>query len=122
MVVMLRELGVPARIVEGFTTGTYDSGLDRYVVKEIDAHAWVEVYFPQYGWIEFEPTPSQAPIFRVDSEAIGGASPAGGADTSACTTPLDRPAKDIPNENSPHEGQGGWASVPSPLTKFDSRP
>jgi transglutaminase-like putative cysteine protease len=78
MVVMLRELGVPARIVEGFTTGTYDSGLDRYVVKEIDAHAWVEVYFPQYGWIEFEPTPSQAPFARVDSDIIGSAGGEGG--------------------------------------------
>ena len=85
MVVMLRELGVPARIVEGFTTGTYDSGLDRYVVKEIDAHAWVEVYFPQYGWIEFEPTPSQAPFARVDSDivGIGGADGEGGSGANA---------------------------------------
>src|SRR5439155_1505906 len=85
MVVMLRELGVPARIVEGFTTGTYDSGLDRYVVKEIDAHAWVEVYFPQYGWIEFEPTPSQAPFARVDSDivGVGGADGEGGSGANA---------------------------------------
>ena len=68
MVVMLRELGVPARVVEGYTTGTLDPVSGKYVVKELDAHAWVEAYFPTYGWIEFEPTPSQAPILRIDSD------------------------------------------------------
>jgi transglutaminase-like putative cysteine protease len=67
MVVMLREVGIPARLVEGFTTGTYDSASGSFVVREQDAHAWVEVYFPQYGWIEFEPTPSQPPFPRPDA-------------------------------------------------------
>ena len=56
MTVMLRELGVPARVVEGYTTGALDPNTGKYVVKELDAHAWVEAYFPNYGWIEFEPT------------------------------------------------------------------
>ena len=73
MAVMLRELGVPARVVEGYTTGTLDPNTGKYVVKELDAHAWVEAYFPSYGWIEFEPTPSQAPFLRVDSDLVGGA-------------------------------------------------
>jgi len=73
MVVMLREVGVPARVVEGYTTGTLDPLTGKYVVKELDAHAWVEVYFPSYGWIEFEPTPSQAPFLRIDSDLVGGA-------------------------------------------------
>ena len=67
MVVMLREAGVPARLVEGFTTGQFDQPSNSFVVKEQDAHAWVEVYFPQYGWIEFEPTPSQPPFTRPDA-------------------------------------------------------
>jgi transglutaminase-like putative cysteine protease len=67
MVILLREVGVPARLVEGFTTGTYDPATRAYVVREQDAHAWVEVYFPQYGWIEFEPTPSQPPFPRPDA-------------------------------------------------------
>ncbi|MGH2499720.1 MAG: transglutaminase TgpA family protein, partial [Candidatus Limnocylindria bacterium] len=66
MVVMLREVGVPARIVEGFSKGDYDPTQGRYVVKELHAHAWVEVYFPEYGWIEFEPTPSEAVFARAD--------------------------------------------------------
>lgn len=74
MTVMLRELGVPARVVEGYTTGALDPNTGKYVVKELDAHAWVEAYFPNYGWIEFEPTPSQAPFLRVDSDVTGGGS------------------------------------------------
>ncbi|HEV8470829.1 MAG TPA: transglutaminaseTgpA domain-containing protein [Candidatus Limnocylindria bacterium] len=80
MVIMLREEGVPARLVEGFTTGTYDAASGEYVVKEQDAHAWVEVYFPQYGWIEFEPTPSQPPFARVDSSLGTGSGDAGAGD------------------------------------------
>ena len=73
MTVMLREIGIPARVVEGYTTGTLDPNTGKYVVKELDAHAWVEAYFPTFGWIEFEPTPSQAPFLRIDSDLTGGA-------------------------------------------------
>ena len=72
MVVMLRDLGVPARLVEGYTTGALDEQTGKYVVREEDAHAWVEAYFPGYGWVEFEPTPSQAPFLRIDSDVTGG--------------------------------------------------
>src|SRR5256712_11105030 len=72
MVVMLREVGVPARLVEGFSTGSFDAATLEYVVREQDAHAWVEVYIPQYGWIEFEPTPSQPPFSRPDSSIVPG--------------------------------------------------
>jgi hypothetical protein len=59
MAVMLRSQGVPARVVAGFATGEYDGLLRKYRVPAKAAHAWVEVYFPTYGWIEFEPTASQ---------------------------------------------------------------
>jgi len=58
MAIMLREVGVPARVVEGFTAGELVG--DRYAVRELNAHAWVEAYFPGYGWIPFEPTPPSA--------------------------------------------------------------
>ncbi len=74
MVVMLRELGVPARLVEGYTTGQLNPNTSKFEVREADAHAWVEVYFPSYGWVEFEPTPSQAPFLRPDSDLTGGGS------------------------------------------------
>ncbi|MHB0878243.1 MAG: transglutaminase family protein, partial [Anaerolineae bacterium] len=60
MVVMLRQAGVPARLAIGYARGTYDRDRAAWVVKQSDSHAWVEVYFPRYGWIEFEPTSGQS--------------------------------------------------------------
>jgi len=64
MVVLARAAGLPARLVIGYAGGTYDADNVRYLVTEADAHAWVEVYFPQYGWVEFEPTAGRPPIER----------------------------------------------------------
>ena len=64
MIVMLRHLGIPARLAAGFSQGEFDSDIGQFVVREREAHTWVEVYFPGYGWIEFEPTSAQAPIHR----------------------------------------------------------
>ncbi|HUO33616.1 MAG TPA: DUF3488 and transglutaminase-like domain-containing protein [Candidatus Acidoferrum sp.] len=57
MVLLLREEGVPARYVTGFLAGEYNDVAGDYIVRASDAHAWVEVYFPRYGWITFDPTP-----------------------------------------------------------------
>ncbi len=66
MVVMLRTMGIPARLAAGFAQGTWNDQEQAFVVQERDAHTWVEVYFPGYGWVEFEPTAAQAPINRGD--------------------------------------------------------
>lgn len=59
MAIMLRTLDIPARIVNGFQMGEYNSLNDMYTVRESDAHSWVEAYFPRSdAWIEFDPTPS----------------------------------------------------------------
>jgi transglutaminase-like putative cysteine protease len=56
MAVLVRELGLPARVAVGYQQGSLqDDG--RYLVQSDDAHAWVEVFFEGYGWLEFEPTP-----------------------------------------------------------------
>ncbi|HTU35094.1 MAG TPA: DUF3488 and transglutaminase-like domain-containing protein [Candidatus Acidoferrum sp.] len=60
MVVMLRAEGIPARYVTGFIQGEYNDVGGDYIIRESDAHAWVEVYFPGYGWITFDPTPGSA--------------------------------------------------------------
>jgi transglutaminase-like putative cysteine protease len=57
MVVLLRSIGVPARLVTGYTPGTYQPLTGLLEVRNLDAHAWVEVLFPGLGWVEFEPTP-----------------------------------------------------------------
>jgi len=70
MIVMLRSLGIPARMAAGFAQGEYVADSDQFVVRERDAHTWVEVYFPGYGWVEFEPTSAQAPINRDGDQAF----------------------------------------------------
>jgi transglutaminase-like putative cysteine protease len=64
MVVLARAAGLPARLVMGYASGSYDAQGAVYVVTEAEAHAWVEVYFPEYGWIEFEPTGGRPAIRR----------------------------------------------------------
>jgi transglutaminase-like putative cysteine protease len=81
-VVLLRSLGIPARLTVGYAQGEklYDvSGLnssnvspipdslkrDQYIVRQENAHAWPEVFFPGIGWVEFEPTAGQAPLLRL---------------------------------------------------------
>ncbi len=59
MAVMLRTVGVPARLAVGYTTGDRVEGREIYAVTDSHSHAWVEVYFPRFGWIPFEPTPGK---------------------------------------------------------------
>jgi transglutaminase-like putative cysteine protease len=54
---MLRSLGIPARLATGYSTGDYDPVLDQAIVREHDAHAWVEVWFPGHGWVPVDPSP-----------------------------------------------------------------
>lgn len=56
MVVLLRTQGVPARLVRGYASGTYDANVGAYLVPADVAHSWPEVYFPLFGWQRFEPT------------------------------------------------------------------
>jgi len=67
MVVMLREVGVPARIVTGYATTTYDRTRNAYVATDNDAHTWVQVYFPNAGWLDFEPTPINPELVRPEA-------------------------------------------------------
>jgi hypothetical protein len=73
MTIMLRSQGVPARIVNGYAQGDFVEDANAYRVRANNAHTWVEVYFPQYGWIQFEPTASIPVVVRPetgDSETI----------------------------------------------------
>jgi transglutaminase-like putative cysteine protease len=57
MAVMLRTLGIPSRVVIGFRTGEFNDLTSQYVVRASNAHSWVEAYFPNHGWVAFDPTP-----------------------------------------------------------------
>jgi len=58
MAVMLRTLGIPSRVVNGFRSDEFNDLTANYVVRAKDAHSWVEAYFPGYGWQTFDPTPT----------------------------------------------------------------
>ena len=58
MTVMARSLGIPARVVAGYTNGTLDSKTHQRIIRGTDAHAWVQIYFAGYGWVNFEPSAS----------------------------------------------------------------
>jgi transglutaminase-like putative cysteine protease len=58
MALMLRYLGIPARVAVGFAGGTYDPKQHLWNVSDREAHAWVEVWFKGYGWLPFDPTPA----------------------------------------------------------------
>jgi hypothetical protein len=77
MALMLRMLGIPARVAAGFTPGSYNRDTGEYRVRDLDAHSWVEVWFTRVGWVPFDPTPSVAP---ADSQSsVDAASASGGA-------------------------------------------
>lgn len=129
MAVMLRTLDIPTRMVVGYYPAPYDPGAAGFVYREKYAHAWVEVYFPDYGWLPFEPTASRQPLaYGGDAqqrtpqptpeptpEATAVASPA--ADVAVAPTPTPVPPVVPPSASSgghsllgQHPGPLGWAS------------
>ena len=60
MAIMLRTLGIASREVNGFLPGEYNDLAGDYIVRASDAHSWVEVYFPEIGWMTFDPTPASS--------------------------------------------------------------
>ena len=58
MAIMLRTLDIPSRVVNGFRGGEYNDLNRTYIIRGRDAHSWVEAFFPEYGWVAFDPTPA----------------------------------------------------------------
>jgi transglutaminase-like putative cysteine protease len=105
MAVMVRAVGIPTRLVTGFSSGTYDYKTGRFVVVEANAHSWVEVYFPGIGWVEFEPTTNQLPFSRP-GETTG-----------------QKPIESIPIPAALPENANGridWDRLSGPLTLLES--
>jgi transglutaminase-like putative cysteine protease len=108
MALMLRMLGIPARVATGFSPGTPD-GPGRYLVRDLDAHSWVEVYFTGIGWVPFDPTPDDAPA-ELQTGGNAAASAAGGGPVEGRG---DRPAPAVEAPSAaPPSSEGGpplWA-------------
>jgi transglutaminase-like putative cysteine protease len=90
MVVMARAVGIPARLVVGYAGGELDEEAARYVVRRRDTHAWVEVFFPGFGWVEFEPTASEPLITRPETSDDSELGPPGGEIESRLERDLGR--------------------------------
>lgn len=94
MTIMLRTLGIPARFTVGYTSGERVSD-DQWVVRGFNSHAWVEVFFPDTGWVPFDPTPSQprqlARQQRLDTARTTGESGIDTAQTEPVTTDTPQP-------------------------------
>ncbi len=114
MVVMLRSLGVPARVVVGYAQGRYDSVSSLYHVAEKDSHSWVEVYFPQYGWVEFEPTASQPTIVRPTPQALA-ATPTPESPSADTGAARPRPTREREGPEDVAVGGGPYRSLLPPI-------
>jgi transglutaminase-like putative cysteine protease len=99
MALMLRMLGIPARVAAGFTPGSPD-GPDRYLVRDLDAHSWVEVYFTGIGWVPFDPTPGAAPaelqVGAADAASAAGGGPVRGGPRAAAAAAAVPPRATAP--------------------------
>lgn len=110
MVVMLRALGVPARYVRGYSEGSSEEGV--YHLLESDGHAWPEVFFPSYGWVEFEPTGGEPVLNRPRSQDPEEADPAAAQDRRDFRSRFN----DIPDFELDIDGYvSGSAPLPKPL-------
>ncbi|MCL4834236.1 MAG: transglutaminase-like domain-containing protein [Caldilineaceae bacterium] len=112
MAAMLRSQGIPARTVSGYAEGLLDEETGIYVITERDAHTWVEVYFPGYGWVEFEPTAGESALERPSGADLPEPSSIPGAPDEFDSTEQDsffepgmNPLEDLPPEF--QEGFGG---------------
>ena len=126
MVVMLRELGVPSRLVSGYRIGEQDEN-GRWVYRENQAHTWVEVYFPGNGWLPFEPTKGQQPFAYGKTKAAAQlpaptpaaipttAEPAATPAATATPIPTATPIAPVNNTDASSDDGRWWESLSGPL-------
>jgi transglutaminase-like putative cysteine protease len=114
-VLMLRSIGIPARLAVGYAQGQFDDTTNTFSVKRRDAHAWPEVYFTGFGWVEFEPTASQ-PATNLAETASSDSSAAIGPTTAPplrrVPTPIERNQLDQPVRTSNTNTFAWWMAIP----------
>jgi hypothetical protein len=95
MAVMARELGMPARVVAGYSSGTYDSKTQQWIIRGSNAHAWTQIYFADYGWINFEPSASFPTFTRPLRTVTGAPTVTTGSSGSSTTTAKKKQGIDL---------------------------
>lgn len=113
LAVMLRTQGIPARLVSGYRSGDEVDQYGDYVYRGLQAHTWVEVFFPKYGWVPFEATPNM-PGFDQDRPQRSQVAP------SATAEPLVEPTPTVPAEAARAEASPTPAP-PASTTDDDNR-
>jgi protein-glutamine gamma-glutamyltransferase len=104
MALMLRYLGVPARVAAGFSSGQYDRSKSEWIVTDHDAHEWVEAWFKGWGWVPFDPTP--------DRGGLAGAYSVSSRTFDATAAALVLASKDGLKGFQQHRGELGFAQEP----------
>ncbi|MGS0686958.1 DUF3488 and transglutaminase-like domain-containing protein [Nakamurella sp. GG22] len=116
MAIMLRAIGIPARVAIGFTQGTQE-GDNTYLISSNDAHAWVEVRFDNAGWVQFDPTPlgggQGGQQGFTDAEETAPSTSAAPETLPSADLPDDGPTlgEDGPANQLPDEGQTSAAAT-----------
>jgi transglutaminase-like putative cysteine protease len=110
MAAMARSLGLPARVVVGYTTGSRRDGY--WSITNLDAHAWPEIYFVDAGWVRFEPTPPSAgegvrqPEYSAETAAEPTVEPSADVSAGAVPTPFSDPRLRDPEAGRANPGEG----------------
>jgi hypothetical protein len=116
MAILMRHFGVPARLVQGFLPGERDELTGLETVRFSDSHAWVEVYFPGYGWVDFDPTggnvAQQAPIPVGEPRPTPSSTPTGSLGDEGPIGPDINP--DLGEDRFDDAGAGGTGGPGSP--------
>jgi transglutaminase-like putative cysteine protease len=118
MVTMLRTQGVPARLAVGYTPGQRVAE-DRRVVRGLDSHAWVEVYFPDQGWVRFDPTPA-GPRQTAERQRIQQARQTNGTGVDTNES-RDRTFTPTPTATPSPGDPGGPGATPTPTPSTPDR-
>jgi protein-glutamine gamma-glutamyltransferase len=110
MALLLRMGGVPARVSTGFSSGLTDGKTGEYIVRDFDAHSWVEAYYPGWGWYTYDPTPADAP---ARSQPTDGGKPV----PSGVSVPPNFGAGDAPKQRAdartPVADRAPWWRLPA---------
>ena len=114
MIMLSRAAGIPARMAVGYLRGEADG--DERVVRVSDAHAWPELWFPQLGWVRFEPTPAgrsgAAPEYSlVPTESGGSSAPVPSSSVSSSALPSVGPTRDLTDQGSDPSASAGGIDV-----------